>query len=126
MTSHSVSHIASVAVPQIQTRHRAPSHDWHRRSAPHPGTNRRPDLVSTKDEAANAPHASEHNVEVGDPTDRTTERALGKRTAKAERRLERAHLRRYLLVLLQVHSGYIDEDHKDLPIRHTHIGIPSD
>jgi hypothetical protein len=54
------------------------------------------------------------------------ERALGKRTVKAERRLERAHPMRYPLVQLQVPSGYIHDDHKGLPIRRTHIRIPGD
>jgi hypothetical protein len=52
--------------------------------------NPHPDFVSTEDEDANASHPSEHNIELGDPTARTTQRALSKRTAKAERRLARA------------------------------------
>lgn len=57
---------------------------------PAPLVNPRPDLVSTEDADANASHPSEHNVEVGDPNSTTTRLALSRRTAKAERRLNRA------------------------------------
>jgi hypothetical protein len=52
--------------------------------------NRRPDLVSTEDEDANASHPSEHNVEFGDPNSQKARRALGKREAKAQGRLRKA------------------------------------
>ena len=60
------------------------------KAPPAPLVNPRPDLVSTEDDDANASHPSEHNVEVGDPNSPTAQRALGKRSAKAERRLSRA------------------------------------
>ena len=55
-----------------------------------PLVNRRPDLVSTEDEDANASHPSEHNVEFGDPTSNIARRALDKREAKAQGRFYKA------------------------------------
>jgi len=55
-----------------------------------PLVNRRPDLVSTEDEDANASHPSEHNVEFGDPSSQTARRALSTREAKAQGRLNKA------------------------------------
>ena len=57
---------------------------------PEPLINRRPDLVSTEEEDANASHPSEHNVEFGDPTSPTARSALSKREGKAQRRLNKA------------------------------------
>jgi hypothetical protein len=57
---------------------------------PVPLFNRRPDLVSTEDEDANASHPSEHNVEFGDPKSQTAGRASSKQKAKAQGRLSKA------------------------------------